>query len=144
MISYFDSSLLLAILFDEKRFEEAWTAWNSSKTRVSSILLKIETCVSLQRYYKTNMRSFNADWLNKKEKILDNLLDDVFYKPIEEPFGSTIAKNKSIAGCKSLDAIHIATALFFRQHSKNDHIHICSFDKNMLTVAEQLGFKTIS
>ncbi|MCL2283544.1 MAG: PIN domain-containing protein [Fibromonadales bacterium] len=143
MISYFDSSLLLAILFDEKRFEEAWTAWNSSKARVSSILLKIETCISLQRYYKINMHRFDANWLSKKERILDNLLGDVFYKPIEEPFGNAIAKNKSIAGCRSLDAIHIATALFFKQNSRNNNLHICSFDKNMLAVAEKLGFETI-
>jgi predicted nucleic acid-binding protein len=142
MYSYFDSSLLLAILFDEKRFDDAWIAWNSSKARVSSILLKIETNVSLQRYYKTNMHRFDADWLARKEKLLDDLLNDVFYKAIEEPFGNAIAKNKLITGCKSLDAIHIATALFFKQNSKNETIHVCSFDKNMLAVAKELGFST--
>jgi len=94
MNSYFDSSLLLAILFDEKLFDDAWNIWNSSEARVSSIILKIETNISLQRYYKTNARHFDGIWLNKKEKILNDLLDDIFYKPIEEPFGNSIAKNK--------------------------------------------------
>jgi predicted nucleic acid-binding protein len=71
-----------------------------------------------------------------------SLLDDVFYKAIEEPFGNAIAKKKILAGCKSLDAIHIATALFFRQNCKNEYIRICSFDKNMLAVAKELGFDT--
>jgi hypothetical protein len=88
------------------------------------------------------MHRFDADWLAKKEKLLDDLLDDVFYKAIEEPFGNSIAKNKLITGCKSLDAIHIATALFFKQNSRNETIHVCSFDKNMLAVAKQLGFDT--
>ncbi|MDR2580162.1 MAG: type II toxin-antitoxin system VapC family toxin [Fibromonadaceae bacterium] len=142
MYSYFDSSLLLAILFDEKRFDDAWLAWNSSKVRVSSILLRIEACISLQRHYKTNRHLFDADWLNKKEKTLNNLLDDVFYKPIEEHFGSAIAQNKALAGCKSLDAIHLATALYFEENSREQNIVLCSFDKNMLAVAKQLGFET--
>ena len=142
MNSYFDSSLLLAILFDEKRFDDAWNAWNSSEARFSSILLKIETNISLQRYYKTNVHYFDDIWLNKKEKILNDLLDDVFYKPIEEPFGNSIAKNKKLAGCKSLDAIHIATALYFRETAREQNIILCSFDKNMLKIAKELGFET--
>ena len=142
MNSYFDSSLLLAILFDEKRFDDAWNAWNSSKVRFSSILLKIETNISLQRYYKANSHYFDGIWLNKKEKILNDLLDDVFYKPIEESFGNSIAKNKKLAGCKSLDAIHLATALYFRENAKEQNIIVCSFDKNILKLAKEFGFET--
>jgi len=143
MNSYFDSSLLLAILFDEKRFDDAWNVWNSSEARVSSILLKIETNISLQRYYKTNAHYFDDAWLNKKEKILNDLLNDVFYKPIEEPFGNSIAKNKRLAGCRSLDAIHLATALYFRESAREQNIILCSFDKNMLRVAKEFGFETV-
>ena len=142
MYSYFDSSLLCAILFDESLFEEAWDIWNSSKARVSSILLKIETNVSLQRHYKTNAHSLDDNWLTKKEKILNSLLDDVFYKAIDESFGNVIAKDKTIIGCKSLDAIHIATALFFEKYSRDQKLAICSFDNNILAVAKQLGFET--
>jgi len=142
MNSYFDSSLVLAILLDEKLFDDAWNIWNSSEARFSSILLKIETNISLQRYYKANARYFDGVWLNKKEKILNDLLEDVFYKPIEEPFGNSIAKNKRLAGCRSLDAIHIATALYFRENAKGQEIILCSFDKNMLKVAREFGFET--
>jgi predicted nucleic acid-binding protein len=142
VINYFDSSLLLAILFDEKRFDNAWNVWNSSEARVSSILLKIETNISLQRHYKTNAHYLDDIWLNKKEKILNDLLNDIFYKPIEEPFGNLIARNKKLAGCKSLDAIHLATALYFKENAKEQNIILCSFDKNMLKVAKELGFET--
>ncbi len=43
MIAYFDSSVLLAILLDEKAKAEAYSWWSSSEVRVSSILLRIET-----------------------------------------------------------------------------------------------------
>ncbi|GBU24518.1 hypothetical protein R83H12_01151 [Fibrobacteria bacterium R8-3-H12] len=79
MLSYFDSSLLLAILFDENRFDEAFDIWQTSEARVSSVLLKIETFVSLQRHYKQNENLLGKVWLNKKEKTLHYLLGDVFY-----------------------------------------------------------------
>jgi predicted nucleic acid-binding protein len=142
MNSYFDSSLLLAILFDEKRFDDAWDIWNSSEAKVSSILLKIETNISLLRYYKTNAHHLDSVWLNKKEKILNDLLGDIFYKSIEEPFGNSIAQNKKLAGCRSLDAIHIATALYFRETAREQNIILCSFDKNMLRIAKEFGFGT--
>jgi len=104
---------------------------------------KIETNISLQRYYKANAHYFDGTWLNKKEKILNDLLDDVFYKSIEEPFGNSIAKNKKLAGCKSLDAIHIATALYFRETAREQNIIFCSFDKNMLKIAKEFGFETV-
>ncbi|GHV48706.1 hypothetical protein AGMMS49546_39380 [Spirochaetia bacterium] len=41
MVSYFDSSVLLAILFEEGRREEACSYWEDATNRVSSILLRL-------------------------------------------------------------------------------------------------------
>jgi len=49
---------------------------------------------------------------------------------------------KRYANCKSLDAIHIATALDIRD-SSDCEVHICSFDKNMINLAKQFGFIAI-
>jgi len=142
MLSYFDSSLLLAILFDESRFDEAFDIWKASEARVSSVLLKIETFISLQRHYKQNEKRLGETWLHKKEKTLYSLLGDVFYKDITVPFADKIMLNRSLAACKSLDAIHVATALSFNENSRREPIRICSFDNNMLKIAKELGFET--
>ncbi|MDR3002485.1 MAG: hypothetical protein LBU89_14650 [Fibromonadaceae bacterium] len=47
-----------------------------------------------------------------------------------------------LAKCKSLDAIHLAAALDAQSNPNNKTIRICSFDKNMLVLANQLGFET--
>ncbi|MCL2282865.1 MAG: hypothetical protein FWC26_06065 [Fibromonadales bacterium] len=76
-------------------------------------------------------------------QYLDKFLSDVFYRDISEDFEHSVRSNYDILSkCKSLDAIHIATALDIgKKHSKSK-ICICSFDKNMLTIAKELGFET--
>ena len=54
MLYYFDSSIILAILLDEKRKLEAQELWQKSSTRVSSLLLKLETITVLRRTYEHN------------------------------------------------------------------------------------------
>ncbi len=47
-----------------------------------------------------------------------------------------------LSKCKSLDAIHIATALSISEKYNRNEICICSFDNSMLVVAKELGFET--
>jgi predicted nucleic acid-binding protein len=47
-----------------------------------------------------------------------------------------------LSKCKSLDAIHLATALNMSEKYGISEICVCSFDKNMLKVAKELGFET--
>ena len=82
IISYFDSSIVLAILFDESRKVKAYEYWQSSQLRVSSILLKIETIVSLRRIYEYNKNTLTEKWLGEKTKILEEYLNEVNYKII--------------------------------------------------------------
>jgi len=70
-------------------------------------------------------------------------LNDIFYKDITENFENSASKSYDILyKCKSLDAIHIATALDISEKYSRSEICICSFDKNMLKVAKKLGFET--
>jgi len=142
MFGYFDSSLLLAILLDEKRQDEANSIWKSNPIRISSVLLKAETNISLLRFHKQNRHKLGIDWLNEKKILRKKLLSEVFFNDITEQFVDAMEQNDSLAKCKSLDAIHLATALKVRNNPNNGNINICSFDKNMLMVAKELGFST--
>jgi predicted nucleic acid-binding protein len=142
MFGYFDSSLLLAILLDEKRQDEAKNIWNSNPIRISSVLLKAETNISLLRFYRQNGHKLGEDWLNEKKTLRKKLLNEVFFNDITEEFVDGMEQNDDLSKCKSLDAIHLATALNARKNPDNEDIRICSFDKNMIAVAKQLGFET--
>jgi len=142
-INYIDSSFLLAILMNEPETERALSIWQSNNVRVSSILLKFEANVVLRRNYRNRMNKVNNNWLVTKLEGLNKFLNDVFYRDINETFENSIYGNYDILSkCKSLDAIHIATALNMSERYSINEICICSFDKNMLAVAKEFGFET--
>jgi predicted nucleic acid-binding protein len=141
ILSYFDSSVLLAILLDEEKQEEAYGYWQNSM-RVSSILLKIETTIGLRRIYETNKRKLEKNWLNKKKKILDEYLNEVNYKIIDNRIEREIYIRKDLSQCRSLDAIHIATALQFREINNNEETNLYTFDRAMHNLAKYYKFTT--
>jgi len=53
MIAYFDSSVLLAILLNEERYNAARYMWETADLWLSSFLLRIETNVSLRKFRKS-------------------------------------------------------------------------------------------
>ena len=143
LISYFDSSLLLSILLNESRSEEGLIIWQNSKVRVSSVLLKFEMNITLRRRSREKKVTFGDDWFKTRLTSLNKFLEDIFYVDINEKFENSVAGDYDILSkCKSLDAIHIATALNISEKYDRSEIRICSFDKNMLTLAKQLGLET--
>ncbi|MDR2555903.1 MAG: PIN domain-containing protein [Fibromonadaceae bacterium] len=143
LISYFDSSLLLSILLNEARSEEALAIWQNNKVRISSILLKFEMNISLRRRIKQQKSIFSDERLKIRLQDLNKFLNDIFYIDITENLESSASRNYDILSkCKSLDAIHIATALDISDKYGISEICICSFDKNMLKIAKELGFET--
>jgi len=138
MIAYFDSSVLLTILLNQERYDAARYMWETSDFCLSSFLLRIESIISLRRY---NERYINDNlWLTEKNNELNLILKEIHCKPVDSSIEQIIVQSKELAGCKSLDAIHIATALYFKKSSRQD-IVLCSFDKNMLSIAKELNFK---
>ncbi|AEF84102.1 conserved hypothetical protein [Treponema primitia ZAS-2] len=142
MIAYFDSSILLAILFNEERQDEAYSYWSDATTKVSSILLKIETIISLRRMYELNKKKLNSSWLSEKTKELDEYLAEINYRIIDEEMEQFIYLKKELSKCRSLDAIHIATALMYRENNNNENIKLYSFDNAMHELAVHYKFGT--
>jgi len=105
-------------------------------------LLRIETNISLCRTHKISNHKHDNSWLTEKTNELDEILKNINYKSIDKSIEQIIIKNEKLAGCKSLDAIHLATALYFRESTREQNIILCSFDKNMLKIAKEFGFET--
>ncbi len=141
MLYYFDSSILLAILLDEKRKEEAKELWNEATVRVSSILLELETITVLRRTYEQNKNKLDPTWITKKTSQLHEYLQEINIRIIDEDIEKVIFLRKEIAKCRTLDAIHIATAMEFRKLIPSPDFYLYTFDKNMVTLARLMKFK---
>ena len=141
MLYYSDSSILLAILLDENRKNDAIDLWNEASVRVSSILLKLETITVLRRTYEHNKNKLEANWIAKKLNELNEYFQEINFRVIDEDIEKIMILRKEVSKCKTLDAIHIATAIDFNQLIPNSNLCLCTFDKNMADIGKLLKFK---
>jgi predicted nucleic acid-binding protein len=141
MLSYFDSSLLLSILLNEQRQDEAYLLWENSEIKVSSILLRIETIVTLRRIFEQNKSKFDDNWLERKTKELEEYLNEINYLIIDDRIEKIIHSRKELSECRALDAIHISTALEYKEIIEED-INLYTYDIPMNNLAKHFEFKT--
>jgi predicted nucleic acid-binding protein len=138
LLDYFDSSILLAILLDEKRKNEALALWNNASIRVSSILLKLETITVLRRTYEHNKTKLHTSWLSKKTSELNEYFQEINIRIIDEDIEKIMLLKKEAAKCKTLDAIHISTAIEFSKLVSQEEFTLNTFDKEMASLAKLL------
>ena len=144
MLCYYDSSIILAILFDEPRKTEAQELWLASKTRASSLLLKLETITVLRRTYEHNKAKLDPSWLTKKSVELNEFMKEVNFRLIDSEIEQIIFLRKELAKCRTLDAIHLATAIDIKKTLGEGQISFYTFDQNLLDVVQSFHFKTNS
>lgn len=142
MLYYFDSSVVLAILLDEKRKIVATKLWEEATVRVSSILLKLETITVLRRTYEHNKSKLDSSWLNKKTGELSEYFQEMNFRIIDEDIEKAFFLKKELAQCKTLDAVHIATAIEMSKLVPKFKFYLYTFDSDMLKLAKLLKFKT--
>jgi predicted nucleic acid-binding protein len=136
LVHYYDSSYLLSVLLDEPSSAQALVVWNQNKLRVSSLLLRFEVNVALRRKSAQLKRGFNE---SKREET-HRFLEDVFYRDLDQKLEASIRdRYDSLSKCRSLDAIHIATALNIRE-TRKENLRVCSFDKAMIRLAQEFDF----
>lgn len=139
MPTYFDSSVLLSILRHDVHAEKAARLWSKETERVSSILLEVECLVVLRRTADHFKKNLPKNWLATREKKLQHYLQEVELRYFDEDIVKILHQESRLSRCKTLDAIHLATALFFRA-SSNAPFSMATFDEKMATIAQKLGF----
>jgi predicted nucleic acid-binding protein len=96
--------------------------------------------VSLRRTYENNKKILNENLILEKTRILEEYLNEVNYRIIGSKIEREIYLKKEISKCITLDAIHIATAIKFREMNNNKDVFIYTFDKMMRELAEHYKF----
>ncbi len=142
MLYYFDSSILLAILLDEKRKDSALSLWKSASVRVSSILIKLEAITVIRRTYEHNKSKLESTWLTKKTQELEEYLQELNFRIVDEDIEKIIFPRKELGKCRTLDAIHVATAIEMSKIVPIEEFYLFTFNREMIKLAKSMRFQT--
>lgn len=136
MIAYLDSSVLLRILLDEK---SPLKEFKSIELGVSSSLLKIECLRTLDRLKIENALSDDA-FLEAREFFLSS-----FRKIQKIPITNTVVDLASQSWgvpLKTLDSIHLASALLWKRSEQED-LYFMTHDKKLGRAAAAQGLSVL-
>ena len=146
MAGYYDASLILAIVLAQGNPDELLPCWASETVRISSTLLKPECVVSIRRLASRRIGATPDATTGKAAKSvlqrLEPYLDGIEYRPLDDVIAGIVINDDRLADCRTLDAIHMATALWFQPHL-DEPLRICTLDKRLRDLALRLGFSVL-
>jgi predicted nucleic acid-binding protein len=142
MACYYDSSFFLSYVIEEKPKEDLKLYWEEDSVRLSSILLPIECIIAVRRAAKVLNIKPSDNWVINRIKIISEYIDYINLKVIDSSIKKIIQSEIKLSDCRSLDAVHLATALYYKPYL-SEPLAICSLDKRMRYVAKKLDFKII-
>ncbi len=135
--AYFDSSVLLAVLLGEPKAAQAAALWQEHTDRVSSILMEAECFVNLRRYAHLLGKKIPAGWLDTATSVLTENMEGLSVQKVDSDIMEIIRREARLSDCRTLDAIHLATALFYKERADGDFF-LVSFDEKMRRTATKL------
>ena len=141
MALYIDSSFLLNIIYSEHGFEKNLEKFNKSEILFSSLLIEIEVYRSLNYIFYRNKTHLDQKWYQDTVDFIAKLISNINLKNLDSDINNEFKKQKSISELKSLDAIHLSTALYIKKLISEDLI-FCTLDQKLKEVAIKNNFKT--
>jgi predicted nucleic acid-binding protein len=142
MPAYLDSSLLLSMILKDARSHLAEGIWSEHSMRVSSFLTELECITVLRRIAKQHPDRFEGPWLDAKRGLLAATLETVSMKAIDSDVLETVRHDERLGVCRTLDAIHLATALLFQRVSEEPLV-VCTLDQRMADACRLVGLPTL-
>jgi hypothetical protein len=115
------------------------SAWDNVTTRLSSNLRKIECIIGIRRAGRMQDLHADDEWITHRLDMVEQYFNGINFKIMDALVEETVRDNSILADCRALDAIHFATALYFKPHLGSP-LYICSLDKRMRATAVILGF----
>jgi predicted nucleic acid-binding protein len=140
MPSYYDSSFLLSGLLQQSGAENLVPYWDEEENRLSSHLLEAECVTVLRRAAELQETDQIEIFQSTRFALLDEYLASVTLKPVDDEVISCLRQEPRLAGCRTLDAIHLATALLYQAHCE-EPITVITLDDKMKQLATHLDFR---
>lgn len=141
-VAYFDSSALLSILLQEAKAEASAALWSRFNRRVSSILLNAECWIGMRRHFARIQMEPQAAWLEERSDFLSAALTSVHILPVDERILGILKGRAELAECRTMDALHLATALHFSEGSDAGLV-LVSLDERMRQTAKKLKLEIL-
>jgi predicted nucleic acid-binding protein len=142
MACYYDSSFLLAGILGQQPQAILAEYWDPMTIRVSSTVLKIECFLGLLRATTQQRLPLDGPWLGQRVSLLREYTDAIDCRQVDDEIEAIIQGTPELSGCRTLDAIHIATALYFKPHLE-EPLRIVTLDKRLREVAKRVGFASL-
>ena len=139
MVCYYDSSIFLAAILDQYPAKTLISYWDPVAVRLSSTLLKIECLIGIRRAGALQHLPADAPWVEQRASRLQQYINEVVCKRLDDEIEEIVRGTSDLSDCRTLDAIHLATALYFQPHH-DEPINIVTLDRRMREVATRLGF----
>lgn len=137
--AYVDSSVVLAALLGQPEAAIATAWWDEHPRRVSSVLLEAECRTVLRRAAKSGAK-LPRGWLARQETTLAEWLDAVTLRIVDRSIVERLAIESALGGCRTLDALHLATALELRDQLGPELV-LCTLDAEQASLAATLGLR---
>lgn len=139
MIAYIDTSVVLRIVLDQPHPLREWAYLEHG---ISNDLLRVECFRTLDRLWRTS--AVSDEDLDKKRSEVESILrhiaivplDDRVLKIATQPFPTVIA---------TLDALHLATAIVYRQKQPRDErpMVVATHDRALAKAASAMNFTVL-
>lgn len=135
--TYFDTSVILAMLFAEESAGRVIKVWEESQLRVSSLLVSFECQNVSQRFSNRLPDTTRKSWRLQAESWLARTLGALSLHTINPTLLERIRAEPRLGNCRTLDAIHLGTALLYKDAGVD--LRIATNDKRMISAAAELG-----
>ncbi|MBI2899497.1 MAG: PIN domain-containing protein [Planctomycetes bacterium] len=142
MVGYYDSSVILAALLAQRLDIDPAALWDAATVRLSSNLLKVECIIGVRRAGALQPARSRAEWTERRIEALERHLAAVHYRRMDEAIEAVIRSTGSLSDCRTLDAIHLATALYLAPHIE-EPLSVVTLDNRMRSLAVKLGFSVL-
>jgi predicted nucleic acid-binding protein len=136
LITYLDSSVVLRIVLGAP---EPLAGWEEIEHAISSGLLQVECQRTLERMRLAEKKS--ADVIATRQKTVEYLMSAVDLFDVTNGILQR-AGERFVAPLKTLDAIHLATALAFRDE-RHENLAFATHDKQLARAAGALDFPVL-
>lgn len=135
--AYFDSSAVLAFILGQPEGSEALDIWSRQESRCSSILLKAECLINLRKNSMRLPKGASGTWLRERTGLLESCLDEIHLKDIDVSVMTVLDRESVLAECRTLDALHLASALYMRERA-GEGFKLITLDERMRQTAAKL------
>lgn len=136
MITYLDSSVVLRIVLGAPA---PLAGWRDIEQSIASSLLRLECLRTLERMRLAEKTP--AEVIAIRKKTVDHLMTAVDLFDVTNGILQRAAQ-RFVAPLKTLDAIHLATALTFR-HERQENLAFATHDEQLGRAANALDFPVL-